>query len=186
LIGKADKENMVGTNIYLRGEKVLIRSFTQNDIKDSYIAWLNDPSVVRFSNQRFEKHDHEKCNRYFDSFSGTENFFTSIRLLSNDQPIGTMTGYVSPYHRTVDVGILIGDKSIWGRGYGQDAWDTMITWLLQRKDIRKLTAGTSAGNQGMIKLMNRSGMGLECRRKEQEIVNGTPTDILYFAKFQKA
>ena len=78
---------------------------------------------------------------------------------------------------------MIGDKTVWGLGYGQDAWNTLAKWLLARGDIRKLTAGTLACNYGMIKVMERSGMTLEAVRKAQEIVEGHPVDILYYAKF---
>ena len=181
-----EKAVVLDAETCLYGERVLLRPFIEADIEKSYISWLNDPAVVQFSNQRFIKHDHENCSRYLASFADTKNLFMSVRLLSNDQPIGTMTAYVSAYHCTVDVGILIGDKSCWGMGYGQDAWNIMTTWLLKRQDIRKLTAGTSARNKGMICLMERSGMELECRRREHELVDGTPTDVLYFAKFAGA
>jgi len=177
------KTTVLDTEPCLYGEKVLLRPFAEADIEESYISWLNDPAVVQFSNQRFTTHDHENCSRYLASFTDTKNLFMSVRLLSNDQPIGTMTAYVAPYHGTVDVGLLIGDKACWGMGYGQDAWNTLTIWLLDRQDIRKLTAGTSVANKGMIKLMERSGMVLECRRKEQELIGGVPTDILFFSKF---
>ena len=94
-----------------------------------------------------------------------------------------MTAYISEHHGTVDVGIMIGNKSTWGLGYGQDAWDTLTNWLLEQKNIRKLTAGTLACNYGMIKLMERSGMTLEAVRKSQEIVDSQPVDLLYYSKF---
>ena len=169
--------------LVLRGGMVVLRPFAMFDIDDKYIGWLNDPNVVRFSNQRFLRHDRKSCLRYLASFEGTSNFFLSARRMSDDRPIGTMTAYVSRYHGTVDVGIMIGDKSVWGMGYGQDAWITFTAWLLERKDIRKLTAGALACNHGMIKLMERSGMLLEAVRKAQECVEGQPVDILYYAKF---
>ena len=168
---------------YLHGKKVSLRPFVEGDIQESYLDWLNDAMVVQFSNQRFIHHDYENASRYLASFEGTKNIFMSVRLLSSDQPIGTMTAYLSPHHGTVDVGIMLGDKTCWGRGYGQDAWNTMTDCLLQQQGIRKLTAGTSARNRGMLCLMERSGMELECRRREHEIVDGIPTDVLYFAKF---
>ncbi len=170
----------------LKGEKVLLRSFAASDINDTYMGWLNDAEVVRFSTQRFLKHDQESGSRYLASFEGTDNLFISVRRLSDDSPVGTMTAYVSRHHGTVDVGILIGDKAVWGMGYGQDAWNTLTNWLLERDDIRKLTAGTLACNYGMIKLMERSGMHQEATRKEQEIVDGQAVDILYYAKFHSA
>ncbi len=177
---------MSDADLVLQGKKVLLTQFTAFDIDETYIAWLNDPDVVRFSNQRFLKHDRENCLCYLASFHGSENLFISVRSLSDDRPVGTMTAYVSKYHGTVDVGIMIGHKSVWGSGYGQDAWDTLTNWLLKRGDIRKLTAGTLACNTGMIKIMERSGMHHEATRKEQEIVNKQAVDILYYAKFSAA
>lgn len=177
---------MAETEPVLRGHKVLLRPFMEFDIDDSYIGWLNDPDVVRFSNQRFLSHDRGSCLRYLASFEGTENLFMNVRRLSDDYAIGTLTAYVSGHHGTADVGIMIGDKSVWGSGYGQDAWNTFTHWLLARENIRKLTAGALACNYGMVKLMERSGMALEAVRKAQEIVEGRPADILYYAKFHDA
>ena len=174
---------MTNKEFVLKGEKVLLRSFTASDINEAYIGWLNDTDVVRYSNQRFLRHDQDSCLRYLASFEGTDNLFISVRRLPDDSPVGTLTAYMSSHHGTVDVGILIGDKSVWGMGYGQDAWNTLTNWLLERDDIRKLTAGTLACNYGMIKLMERSGMHHEATRREQEIVNTQAVDILYYAKF---
>jgi len=174
---------MINAGFVLQGKKVKLRPFAESDIVETYIAWLNDPDVVRFSNQRFRKHNRESCLRYLASFDGTENLFISVHCLSDDRPVGTMTAYISSHHGTVDVGILIGDKAVWGSGYGQDAWNTLTNWLLGRDDIRKLTAGTLACNHGMIKLMERSGMHREATRKKQEIISQQAEDILYYAKF---
>lgn len=178
--------NVMNKDFVLKGEKVLLRAFTASDINGTYISWLNDPDVVQFSNQRFLRHDKESSLRYIASFEGTDNLFINVRRLSDDSPVGTMTAYVSSHHGTVDVGIMIGEKSVWGMGYGQDAWNTLTNWFLARDDIRKLTAGTLACNYGMIKLMERSGMHHEATRKQQEIVKGQAVDILYYAKFHSA
>lgn len=168
----------------LTGSKVRLVRFTAADITPAYLSWLNDPLVTRFSNQRFRRHDAAGCRSYLDSFAGTPNLFLSIRRRDGggDEAIGTMTAYVSPHHGTADVGILIG-RSAWGGGYGQDAWDTLVAWLLARPDIRKVTAGTLATNEAMIKVARRAGMIAEGRRLRQEIFEGAETDILHFARF---
>lgn len=169
----------------ISGSKVLLRPFCLEDITDRYIDWLNDPRVVRFSSQRFITHDKSSCLRYLDSFANTDNLFLSIRRLDTGQAIGTMTAYISSsQHGIVDVGIMIGDTSVWGDGYGQDAWNSLANWLLTQDSIRKLTAGTLVCNVAMIRIIEQSGMQLEVIRKSQEIVEGVPQDILYFAKFR--
>lgn len=167
----------------LHGRLTRIRPFQEGDLTPDYIGWLNDPEVVRYSNQRFRRHDVDSCRAYLASFAGSSNHFLSVRRADDDRPVGTMTAYLQPHHGTADVGIMIGARDVWGLGYGQDAWNQVLAWLLARPDIRKVTAGTLACNKGMIRLAERSGMTLEGRRVGQEIVEGVPTDILYFAKF---
>jgi len=174
---------MVPGTLELKGRAVCLRPFGPDDISDAYIGWLNDARVVRYSNQRFRRHDRESSALYLASFENSANHFMSIRRLSDDAAIGTMTAYVSLPHGTVDVGIMVGEPSVWGRGYGQDAWDTLLAWLGTRPDIRKITAGTAAPNVGMRRLMQRSGMTLEARRVKQEIIEGQPEDLVYYARF---
>lgn len=179
-------DTKAATEFSLYGDKVKLEHFIAADINDAYISWLNDSVVVKYSNQRFLEHNQESCSQYLSSFDGTANMFLSIRQLPDNQAVGTMTVYISNYHGTADMGIMVGDKSVWGAGYGQDAWDTIAKWLLKQKDIRKITAGTLACNVGMIKLLERSNMTLEAVRKEQEVVGGKLVDILYYSKFNDA
>jgi RimJ/RimL family protein N-acetyltransferase len=167
----------------IEASKVRLRPFGEADVTDTYVGWLNDARVVCFSNQRFHTHDRASSLRYLQSFAGTDNLFLSLHRKDNGQAIGTLTAYVSTSHGTADVGIMIGDTSAWGQGYGQDAWNALSDWLLAHARIRKLTAGTLACNASMLKLMVRSGMQLEAVRKRQEIVDGRAEDVLYFAKF---
>ena len=169
----------------LSGSKVVLRHFAASDITAEYIGWLNDPEVVKYSNQRFVRHTPESCLRYFHSFAGNANMFISVHMIADDSPLGTMTAYVSPHHQTVDIGILIGRRAVWGGGLGQDAWSTLLNWFIRQNGIRKVTAGTMRCNTGMVKLMERSGMTLEGIRPAQELLDGVPQDMLYFGKFSE-
>ena len=167
----------------LTGARIELATFTEEDITSDYLGWLNDPLVTRFSNQRFHTQSRESCRSYLRSFTGTDNLFLSIRRREDAKPIGTMTAYISPAHGTADMGILIGDRSVWGHGYGQEAWDTLVNHLAILPGMRKLTCGTLACNDAMIRIAERAGMQLEGRRVAQELVEGEPVDILYFARF---
>ncbi len=177
--GKLDIDKWMGT-LPLQGEIVLVRPFVENDLSNEYVSWLNDPEIVRFSNQRFLDHDLVSARRYFDSFSGSVNAFFAIEDFQTKQHVGTITLYVQPYHSTVDVGILIGRR---GNGYGSDAWCTVIDWLLNICQARKVTAGTLSCNYSMISLMKKAGMQHEATRRDHELIEGEPQDIVYFAKF---
>ncbi|MDK4736460.1 MULTISPECIES: GNAT family N-acetyltransferase [Rhizobium] len=169
----------------LRGKLVGLRVFQSSDITAEYISWLNDPEVTRYSNQRFIHHTEESCRSYLASFAGSSNGFWSVCRLEDNRPIGTMTAYVAEYHGTVDIGIMIGCRDVWGQGYGQDAWNTAVDWFHFQAGLRKVTAGTMRSNRSMMRLLERSGMTLECVRPRQELLDGTPQDLCYFAKYNE-
>ena len=171
------------TQFKLLGKQVFLRHFTLTDISSDYIAWLNDPTVVRYSNQRFKKHTKTSCHSYLESFENTSNLFLSIHMQSDGLAVGTMTAYKSDPHGTVDIGIMVGRSSVWGSGVGYDAWNTLLSWFLAKPNIRKVTAGAMRANTAMIRIMERSGMMLESIRFKQELLDGVPQDLLYYAKF---
>lgn len=170
----------------LLGARTALRPFSGADLDDDYVGWLNDPAVVRYSNQRFRRHSRESCAAYLRLFDGSPNLFLSIRDAVDDRAIGTMTAYFAVPHGTVDVGIMVGRSEVRGRGLGRDAWVTLVGALLTVRGVRKVTAGTLACNAPMLALVAAAGMHLEGARRAQEIVEGRPEDVLYFARFRDA
>jgi RimJ/RimL family protein N-acetyltransferase len=173
-------------SLSLNGRKTLLRTFRVDDISTDYLNWLTDPEVVRFSNQRFYTHSRENALAYLNSFTGSNNLFLAILLADTQQLVGTITAYCSQHHQTADMGLLIGDRSCWGKGIGLDAWSTLLDYLLNVCCLRKVTAGTLRCNVGMVRIMERSGMQLEAVRARQELVNEVAHDALYYAKFRTA
>lgn len=167
----------------LTGELVVLRNFLQVDITAEYVGWLNDPLVVRFSNQRFRRHTQSSCKEYVASFKGSPHHFLKIIRRDNDQMVGTMTAYISIHHGTVDMGIMVGCRSSWGKGIGQDAWNTLLKFLLKMPQVRKVTAGAMSCNLPMLRIMEKSGMSLEAVRPAQEMLDGSPRDMVFFGKF---
>lgn len=170
----------------LRSERLMVRPFRPTDITPEYLGWLNDPVVTRFSNQRFRRHDRASAEAFLAGFAGQPSRFLSVRLLADNRAIGTMTAHISPHHGTADMGILLGARDVWGRGYGLECWSLLMGWLIGEAGIRKVTAGTTSVNHGMIQIMERSGMQHEATRRAQELIEGAPVDILYYARFGDA
>lgn len=165
-------------------ERVALQSFSEDDITIEYIGWLNNPEVVKYSNQKFVSHTMESSLEYLHSFSNTGNIYLSIK--NNNKLIGSITAYIQSNHATADMGLMIGDQESWGKGFGLEVWSNLMEHLFASKKIRKVTGGTLATNVGMIKIMEKSGMLLEAIRYKQEVVDGSPVDILYFSKFNDA
>ena len=154
-----------------------LRPFEAGDINATYLGWLNDPEVTRYSNQRFQQHTAESCATYLASFAGTINSFLLIEQLEDQRPIGTATVYRNNRHGTADIGLMVGERRCWGQGYGREAWQAVLGALLKEPGLRKVTGGTARPNQGMVKIMEQSGMEREAGRARQERIGGPPGDL---------
>jgi len=170
------------SSLLLLGQKVTLHAFTEADITPAYVGWLNDRELMRYSNQRFRSHSAGSCRDYLASFAGSGNLFMAIRHAGH--LVGTMTVYRAPLHGTADIGLLVGAGGQ-GQGWGRDAWGTMLAYLLQ-SGTRKVTGGTLRCNTAMVRIMQGCGMEADGVRVGQELVDGQPQDILYFARFNTA
>jgi RimJ/RimL family protein N-acetyltransferase len=173
------KQETLNAPLELTGSVVTLRTFSSVNLTADYLAWLRDPQLMKFSNQRFRSHSMDSCRAYFESFAGSDNLF--IAIYHEGAFIGTMTAYRSLVHGTADIGLLIG-AGVQGKGLGKDAWATMMAYLLA-SGTRKVTGGTLRCNAAMVRIMQSCGMQADGVRAAQELVDGVPQDILYFAKF---
>lgn len=167
----------------LDGTHLVVRPFLSTDIRSAYVGWLNDPDVVRYSNQRFRDHSLATCRDYLSSFVDTPNLFLAVIERFSGRTVGTLTAYRNLQHRTADIGIMIGERGVWGKGYGLEAFSLMMDSLFATDEVRKVTAGTISPNIGMVRIMERSGMHLEATRVAQELADGVPVDIVHYARF---
>ena len=152
-----------------------------------YVAWLNDPEVVRYSEQRHRTHTLASCREYWQAFHGTPHYFWAIEAPDTvPGHIGNLNAYIDPVHAVADLGILLGERQVWGRGYGAEAWTAVCDYLLREAGLRKVTAGTLAVNTAMLGIMRRAGMVEDGRRRRQYLLDGCAVDVVHAALFRDA
>ena len=171
------------TVVELSTTRLRLRPFLATDVTPAYLAFLQDPIVTRFSNQRFRKHTIASCQAYQQSFQANDNSFLLIEHRQDSAAIGTMTIYRTPQHGTADIGLMLGNRHYWQKGLGLEAWLAVLEQLLQEQGIRKVTGGTARPNIAMVRIMEESGMTLEAVRQRHELIEGVAVDLLYYARF---
>lgn len=165
----------------LETARLLLEPFRETHLTERYVAWLNDPEVVRYSELRHHRHTIASCRSYLAAFESSPDYFWAIRIKDgNQQHIGNISAHRDIYNKTVDIGILIGENEKWGCGYGSDAWGAVCRFLLEQPDVRRVTAGAMASNRGMASIALKAGMIEEARRKGYFLLDGRPEDIVYW------
>ena len=164
-------------------ERLFIEPFSEKYLTGRYVSWLNDADLMKFSENRHRVHTPASCMEYFESFNGSDNCLWAITLKESGKHIGNINAYIDSHNSVADIGIMIGERSAHGKGFGLEAWQGVVDFLIKNLHIRKVTAGTMSVNQGMIKIMKRAGMVEDGTRKRQLIYDGVEVDIVHMAIF---
>lgn len=168
----------------LTTRRLALAPFTDEHLTEHYVDWLNDPEVVRYSEQRHRRHTIESCRQWAAGFDdGPSQLWAIMESAHGLGHIGNINTDVDEPNRTADIAILIGDKRSWGQGYGAEAWIAVVEYLLGPGGMRKVTAGTMADNRAMMAIMRRSGMAEEGRRRRQFLFEGREVDAILAARF---
>jgi RimJ/RimL family protein N-acetyltransferase len=168
----------------IRGTGVFLKPFTVETISDEYIGWLNNKSLMRFSEQRLKEHTRESCVQYIKSFDGSPSKFWSLHRSSDGKHIGTLSAYVNQRLNTADLSIMVGDDTARGTGAASEAWGLALQYLFTVVGVRKVVAGTYDTNVPMKRIMERHGMVLEGRLRKQHLLEGQEIDGLLFGIFK--
>lgn len=147
------------------------------------IAWLRNPEVVRFSEQRHQTHTLSSELRWINSFENGSHLW-AIWTASGEH-IGTLSATFDRPNNVADVGIMIGETKFWGKGLGREAWTAATNWLLSREGgVRKLEAGCMKTNLAMAKIIQGAGFKLEGERLNHFLLDGSPISELMFGRFK--
>ncbi len=177
----------------LKGNKVSVMRFEKHHMTTRYVGWLNDPVVVKYSEQRHRNFTVESCQSYFDSFGkntgeiGIQLTDEFLAIVSHDPElghIGNISTQVNRENSVMDLAILIGERRAWSKGYGLEAWRLVMDHYLKHVGIRKVSAGSMSVNIPMLKIMEKSGMTEDGRRKNQFAIDEMTVDLVHAAKFR--
>lgn len=163
----------------IKTQRLILAPFTKTHLEGGIVDWLNDPEVVRYSDNRHQKHTLKTSRTYLASFADSPNCYWALILKGvNETMIGSVTAYVDVYNSVADVGILIGDKSCWCGGYGSEAFAGVVDWLFSRRGMRKVTAGTMAANTRMLSIMRKTGLCEDGRKLRYYLLDGIEVDMV--------
>ena len=113
--------------------------------KQYYVDWLNDPEVTKY----LESGGDYTIEKLYDYLRNLENeiiFFWAIIIKKTENHIGNIK--IDPIDwdlKKGEYGIMIGDKSEWGKGYAKEASIKVIEECFQL--INEITLGFVESNE---------------------------------------
>lgn len=150
----------------IEGIAIRLERLKPEDVTETYVAWLNDPNVNQFLESRFVTHSLESVRAYVASITNDErNHFFKIIRSDTGMYIGNIKlGPIDRNHRLGDIGLMIGDKDSWGKGFATAAIQAITAYAFNDLMLHKVTAGAYENNIGSIKAFEKCGFIIEATR----------------------
>jgi len=160
---------------YVQGERIYLREVNPADVNDNYYRWMNDPEVTRYLESRFFPNDMDSLREHVhQKLKDRNNVFLAVVRKDTEQHIGNIKlGPIDWMHRLADVGVLIGDKDCWGKGYATEAIGLVVRLAFRELNLHKLTAGYYIANKGSEKAFKNNGFVVEGIRVKHRFCEGT-------------
>lgn len=144
-----------------------------------YCRWMNDRDVTQYTESDFQHHTVRTLRSYIKQVNNSNSVFFAIVLKNGNRHIGNIKiGPISQNHSFANVGIIIGDKTFWGKGYGIEAIKLAVNYAFHQLNLHKLAAYVHARNTSSIQAFKKAGFTEEGRQRQHLILNGEFVDRL--------
>ena len=154
--------------MFIEGKRIYLREVTEQDVNSSYYRWMRDPEVTRYLESRYYPQSKADILAYVASLKPPTNVFLAIIAKDPQIHLGNIRlGPVNAFHRFAEVGLLIGERDYWNKGYGTEAITLVRDYAFGKLSLHKLTAGCYASNPASIRAFEKAGFVEEGVLKSQ-------------------
>ena len=166
------------------GKRIRLRSAERSDL-ERFIEWINDPEVTAGltlflpmssvdEEKWFEtamKKPQEEKPLVIDIKDGTE-----WRLIGN-------SGFFDFdwVARAAEVGIMIGDKTVWNQGYGTETMSLLLCHGFGTLNLNRIFLRVYAENKRAIRTYEKAGFVHEGRMRQGVYKHGKYFDVLFMS-----
>lgn len=170
---------------YPIGQGLTLQTLTEVDITSSYINWMNDPEIVRYTEQRFISANVDNTIRYVNQMAESPaDLFYGIYL--DGTHVGTIKlGAINAHHKTADLSYIIGARQHWGKGIASLSIAAITEIGFSQLNLVKICAGIYANNVGSSRVLEKNGFMQEGVRKAQYLCEDQRVDGLIYGKIHK-
>ncbi len=169
----------------ITGGKTRLRALEKEDLPKVW-KWMNDEEVMWFWGYPGNT----------QSLAEIEQWFARLQEVSQPEvleyrskqfiieavegiPIGRIFyGRLTPKHKNTEIGIVIGEKEYWGKGYGTDAMITFLGHLFNELGLHRVYLRLQIYNTRALKCYEKCGFIQEGILRHQTFTRGRYYDDL--------
>jgi RimJ/RimL family protein N-acetyltransferase len=158
----------------MEGKLVRIRAYEKSDL-DSLMSWVNDEEVTRnlgapmiYPLSRAAEEAYLSANAPGDG----PDCRWAVETLDGEYLGGISLMTIDWINRSAQVGIVIGSKLHWGKGYGTDAMRVVLRFAFDQMNLHRVWLNVYDFNTRGIKSYEKCGFRREGVQREYRFLDG--------------
>ncbi|MBN1330715.1 MAG: GNAT family N-acetyltransferase [Candidatus Heimdallarchaeota archaeon] len=163
----------------LIGEKCYLSPISNQDA-EQWSIWFNDLEVtIPLGDEAYIPTSASNEQKAINDILQNNAHVFSIVDLTSDELIGRILLFdIDKINRNAMLGIVIGEKSYWNKGYGQDSLKLLLDYGFNLLNLNNIMLGVFSYNEGAINCYKKVGFKEIGRRRQAKIIAGKKFDIV--------
>lgn len=169
---------------FLRGKLVRLTAENPEIVMEQFSKWSRDSELARLEAARpATLYTKKQIKEFIEKEllgDRPDLFFFMIRSLEDDRLLGeTGLDTVQWQHGESFVGISIGEKEFWGKGYGTDAMRVLLRYAFNELNLHRVSLTVFEYNPRAIRSYEKAGFSVEGRERKFLERGGKRWDMIY-------
>ena len=168
---------------YLYGQNIRLRAAERTDIPQ-FLRWINDPEVVA-NLEAYAPMGTVEEEGWFESMKSRpideHTLVIEVHLEGNNDNwvvIGNTSFFpIHPRARSVEIGIMIGEKDYWNKGFGTETMRIMCRYGFESLNLNRIWLRVLDTNPRARKAYEKAGFVYEGTLRQAEYKNGQYIDV---------
>jgi RimJ/RimL family protein N-acetyltransferase len=167
----------------LKGKLVQLAAVDPEEVSKHFAAWDRDSEYKRLLDTGAPRpHSSKAIKEWLEKETGQHDtmYWFTIRAVADNQLLGDINLEVVNWNmRDSFVGLGIGPRDFWGKGYGTEAMQLILQYAFTEVNLRRVTLTVFEYNPRAIRSYEKAGFRHEGRQRGAIIREGKRWDVLY-------
>ncbi len=159
---------------------VRLRAITEDDLAD-YVRWSADPEVAQHLGRDTGSLTMEHERDWFVRISAPECRERHWALEVEGRHIGGCALMPHPTQQKADFGLMIGDKTAWGKGYGTAALQEVLRIGFTEMNLHRIALDVLPDNARGLRCYEKCGFRREGYARQMHCKDGRWRDVVHMA-----
>jgi len=162
----------------LVGEKIYLSPISMDDV-ETFMRWINDSEVTQYTTLHHQIFSLLMEKDAVERLAKSGNTFSIIDKETN-RVIGNCSYFAeNALNRTAEIGIMVGDKDYWSRGYGSDALRTLLDFGFNVRNYHNICLRVISFNERAIACYEKVGFKRNGIMREVITRGNKKYDLIY-------